>query len=106
MRRQKRLNPVVVALLVDKISDRYRFLGLLKPLMEDSGEAVQERSSRARRVLWKFGIVSASRASWLGRLADGTDTVAQHLGRAQREGERAAGVQKHGGLVDLPMLVA
>ena len=76
MRRQKRLNPVVVALLVDPISDRHRFLGHLKPLMEASGEAVQERSGRARRVLWRSGIVSASRATWLGRLADGTDTVA------------------------------
>ena len=76
MRRQKRLNPVVVALLVDPISDRHRFLGLLKPLMEASGEAVQERNGRARRVLWRCRIVSASRATWLGRLADGTDTVA------------------------------
>ena len=36
------LNPVVVAFLVDPISDRHRLLGHLKPLAEGPGEAFQQ----------------------------------------------------------------
>ena len=41
MLHQERLNPVVVAFLVDPISDRHRLLGYLEPLAEGSGEALQ-----------------------------------------------------------------
>ena len=42
MRHQKRLNPVVVALLVDPIGNRHRSVGHLEPLAEGPGEALQQ----------------------------------------------------------------
>jgi hypothetical protein len=41
VRHQEGLNPVVVALLIDPIGDRYRLLGHLKPFAEGPGEALQ-----------------------------------------------------------------
>ena len=42
VRHQKRLDPIVVALLVDPVSDGHRLLGHLKPLAEGPSEALQE----------------------------------------------------------------
>ena len=57
---QERLNPVVVALLVDPIGDRHRLLGHLEPLAEGPGEALQlgagESPQRAVEVLDRLGI--------------------------------------------------
>ena len=43
MRHQKRLDPVVVALLVDPIGDGHCGVGYLEPLAEGPGEAFQQR---------------------------------------------------------------
>jgi hypothetical protein len=57
---QERLNPVVVALLVDPIGDRHRFFWHLEPLAEGPGEALQlgagERPQAAVEVLDGLGI--------------------------------------------------
>ena len=42
VRHQKRLDPIVVALLVDPVSDGHRLLRHLEPLAEGAGEALQQ----------------------------------------------------------------
>ena len=41
VRHQKRLNPVVVALLIDPIGDGHRLVGNLEPLAEGPSEVLQ-----------------------------------------------------------------
>ena len=57
---QERLNPVVVAFLVDPIGDRHRLLGHLEPFAEGPGEALQlgsgESPQGAVEVLDRLGI--------------------------------------------------
>jgi hypothetical protein len=57
---QKRLDPVVVALLADPIRDGYRYVGHLEPLAEGPGEAVQQGPGEAPQgvveVLDRLGI--------------------------------------------------
>jgi hypothetical protein len=57
---QERLNPVVVAFLVDPIGDRHRLLGHLKPLAEGFGQALQQGAwqgpQSAVEVLDRLGI--------------------------------------------------
>lgn len=60
VRHQKRLNPVVVALLVDPIGDGGSGLGHLEPLAEGPGEALQQGAGQgpqgAVEVLDRLGI--------------------------------------------------
>ena len=57
---QKRLDPVVVAFLVDPISDRHRLLRHLKPSAEGPGEVLKDRPGQSPKggveVLDRFGI--------------------------------------------------
>ena len=65
---EKRLNPVVVRLLDDPISDRDCLVGHMEPLAEGPGEALQQGAGQspqgAVEVLDRLGI--KGRLSWVG----------------------------------------